>query len=134
MKKKYFLVILFLILAIFLNGCGGLVTPDTEEAKVKNTIQNYALAMSNQDWNRAKSYCIYNSYAYFMVEAIEYLADYYGVGVFTYKIGKIRDIEVDGDYAQANIHIVSTIGVWNEYIYLQKINSVWKIYTSYAYF
>jgi len=27
MRKKYFLVILFLILAIFLSGCGGIITP-----------------------------------------------------------------------------------------------------------
>lgn len=44
MRRKYFLVILLLILAIFLNGCGGLVTPDTDEAKIKEVIQNYALA------------------------------------------------------------------------------------------
>ena len=33
MRKVNFSVILFLILAIFLSGCGGLVTPATDEAK-----------------------------------------------------------------------------------------------------
>jgi len=132
MKNKILLVALVMVLVLALAGCGGVVTPDTEETKVKGVIQNYALAMNNQDWNKAKGYCIYQSYAYYMVEVIESLTDYYEV--FTYKIDKIRDIEVEGNYGEANIRIVSTIGVWNEYIYLQKINGIWKIYTSYAYF
>ena len=34
MKRKYFLVVLFLILAIFLSGCGII----TDEEKVRNVI------------------------------------------------------------------------------------------------
>ncbi len=134
MKRKYFLVILFLILVIFLNGCGGVVTPDTDEAKVKEVIQNYALAMNNQDWNKAKSYCVYNSWAYWMVESYEFLVDYYGFEIFTFKVDIIRDIEVEGNYAQADIHIVDSILVRWELTYLQKVGGVWKIYNSYAHF
>jgi len=35
MRRKYFLVILFLILAIFLSGCGGLVTPFRAEGTIE---------------------------------------------------------------------------------------------------
>ena len=56
--KKYFFVVLFLILAIFWSGCsgGGTVIPNTDEVKVKSAIQNYAFALNNQNWNEAKSY------------------------------------------------------------------------------
>jgi len=136
MKRKYFFVVLFLMLAMFLVGCGsGIVTPATDEAQVKGFIQNYASAMNNQDWNKAKSYCVYNSWAYLVVESYEYLVDYYGFEVFTFKVDKIRDIEIDDNYAQADIHIVSTLGSWHEDIYLQKVSGIWKIYNnSYAWY
>jgi len=40
MKRKYYLVILFLILAIFLVGCsgGGIVTPATDEASILSGV------------------------------------------------------------------------------------------------
>jgi len=67
MRKKYFFVILFLILAIFLVGCsgGGIVTPATDEAKIKSVLYDYCLALNDQNWSKAKSYCIYGSDAYF---------------------------------------------------------------------
>ena len=43
MKRKYLLVGLFLILVMFLVGCGG-VTPATDEAKIKSVINEYCLA------------------------------------------------------------------------------------------
>jgi len=127
MKRKYFLVVLFLILAIFLSGC-GMVTPAIDKIKIKATIQNYAFALNNQDWDRAKSYCVYSSDAYFMVETYEFYVNYYNVESFAFKIDEIRDIEINGNYAQAYIHTVATIGSWNEYIGLQKVNNIWKIY------
>jgi hypothetical protein len=40
-----------------------------------------------------------------------------------------------GNYAQAYIHIVSTVGSWYEDIYSQKVSGVWKIYNnSYAWY
>ena len=135
MKREYFLVILFLILAIFLSGCGvsGIVTPATDEAKIKSIIQNYAFALNDQNWNEAKSYCVYNSIAYQMVEVYEFYIANYNVEAFVYKIDKIKDIEIDDNYVQAYIHIVSTLGSWYENIYLQKVSDIWKIYNnSYA--
>jgi len=51
MKNKHFLVVLFLILAISLSGC-GIVTPDTDEAKVKSVIQDWSLAINAQNGTR----------------------------------------------------------------------------------
>jgi len=63
MKRKYFLVVLVLILAMFLVGCGsgGVVTPATDEAKIKSVINEYFLALSNQNWSKAKNCCVYGN-------------------------------------------------------------------------
>ena len=50
MKRKYFLVVLFLILAMFLSGCGGVVTPDYEykvEYKISGTAKSVSVTLSN---------------------------------------------------------------------------------------
>ena len=131
MKRKYFLIILFLILAIFLTGC-DILTPDVDKIEIKGVIQNYASAMNNQDWDKAKSYCVYQSWAYLYIEGYEWAIDYYGIEIFAFKIDNIRDIEVEGNYGQANIHIRDTFLVRWELAYLQKINGIWKIYEFYA--
>jgi len=46
MKRKYLLLVLFLILAIFLSGCSGVVTPDTYEYKVEYKISGTATSVS----------------------------------------------------------------------------------------
>jgi hypothetical protein len=70
-----------------------------------------------------------------MVDLYELYVVNNNVEAFTYKIDKIRDIEIDDNYAQADIHIVSTLGSWHEDIYLQKVSGIWKIYNnSYAWY
>lgn len=51
MKRKSVLLLSILILAIFLTGCstGGVVTPTTDEAKIKSVIQDYFLAINDQN-------------------------------------------------------------------------------------
>jgi len=134
MKSKILVVILIMFLVLVLIGCSDIVTPDSDEAKIKGVIQNYASALNNQDWNKAKSYCIYNSSAYWTVESYKLLVDYWEIGVFTFRVDIIRDIEVEGNYGQADIHIVDSLLVRWEYIYLQKVDGVWRMYNSYAHF
>ena len=141
MKKKYFFVILFLILAIFLVGCNGVVTPATDEAKVKNTIQNYALALNDQDWNEARSYCVYGSDAYYNVsvkeDIINVLYMYCSVVTLTYYVD-IINVDINGNYATAYVHttfLITACGYAEsddtyQYVYLQKIGNSWKIYDS----
>ncbi|MBU4294064.1 MAG: hypothetical protein KJ770_08450 [Actinobacteria bacterium] len=73
MKRKYFFVVLFLILAMFLVGCGsGIVTPViSEETQIRDLISKLCLAISDKNWSLAKSYCYPGSSAYLMIEQVE---------------------------------------------------------------
>jgi hypothetical protein len=138
-KKKYFLVVLFLTLAIFLSGCGGIVTPATDEANVKSVLNEYFLAINDLNWGKAKGYCVYGSDQYYSTSGFEdaanLLEQYYGsvnVTCFT----NISNVSVDGSDASAfvSINLVVTAGydyasdsISGNY-YLQKIGNNWKIY------
>lgn len=62
MKRKCLLLLTLLVLSIFLSGCsGGIVTPSTDEAKIKSVINEYFSALNEQDWDKAKSYCVVDS-------------------------------------------------------------------------
>ncbi len=139
MKKKYFFVILFLILAIFLVGCNGVVTPATDEAKVKSVIQDYYLAINDQNWSKAKNCCVYGSDQYYRVSLMEDAANtlqqYYGTVTITC-FADISNVSVNGSYASAYIDVivVVTAGIYYDtysdsgYLYLQKIGNNWKLY------
>ena len=76
MKRKYFLVGLFLILIMFLVGCSGIGLPDievpvTDEEKIENVINDFFLALNEQDWEDAKSLCVIDSIWYDFVSDIE---------------------------------------------------------------
>jgi len=76
MKRKYFLVGLFLILIMFLVGCSGIGLPDievpvTDEEKIENVINDFFLALNEQDWEKAKSLCVTDSIWYDFVSDFE---------------------------------------------------------------
>lgn len=80
MKRKYYFVVLVLILAMFLSGCsgGGIVTPViTDEAEIRNLISNFCVAVSNGDLNLAQSYYYPGSTAYLALEQFENLYNSY---------------------------------------------------------
>jgi spore coat protein CotH len=79
MKRKYYFVILFFILAIFLSGCsgGGIVTPANDEAQIRNLISNFCVAVSNGDLNLAQSYYYPGSTTYLALEQFENLYNSY---------------------------------------------------------
>ena len=139
MKKKYFFVILFLILAIFLVGCNGVVTPATDEAKVKSVIQDYYLAINDQNWSKVKNCCVYGSDQYYKVSLMEDAANtlqqYYGTVTITC-FADISNVSVSGGYASAyiNVTVLVTAGIYYDtysdsgYLYLQKVGNSWKLY------
>ena len=141
MKKKYFLIILFLIFAIFLSGCagGGIVTPATDKAKIKSVINEYFLALNDQNWSKAKSYCVYGSDRYYatcvLEDAINALYQSYGSVTITIFV-TISDVSVNGSYASAyiNVTVLITAGYYYDtyidsgYLYLQKVGNSWKLY------
>lgn len=137
MKKKYFLVILFLILAIFLNGCG--VTPATDEAKIKGVIQDWSLAINAQNWGKALSYCVHGSDAYYIVcqlrDAINSLNQYCSVVTINILVTDMQ-VSIYGSYADVSCYIdiiisycgyIESGGVGGD-LTLQKIGNNWKLY------
>jgi len=133
MKSKYFLVVLFLVLAIFLSGCGIV----TDESKVRDVIDEYFLAINAQDWDEAKDYCIYRSDKYYETCDFEDYIDslYPSVVIINYLID-IFDIIITGNLASAYIDGSLTIITDDSsitdnssgHLYLQKVDNNWKLF------
>ncbi|MBU4361942.1 hypothetical protein KJ813_04690 [bacterium] len=141
MKRKYFFVGLVLILVMFLVGCGssGIVTPANDEAKIKSVINEYYLALNDQNWSKAKGYCIYGSDIYYAICQMEDLANTIHTYCNTITINavvKIYDVSISGNYSQAYCYytyLITYCGYYendNKYIYydLQKVGNSWKLY------
>ena len=139
MKRKYFFVILFLILAIFLSGCNGTVTPATDESKIKSIIQEYYLALNDQNWSKAKNYCIYGSEKYYKTCQIEDMVNtgYQYCSIVTINtFVDIQNVSITGDYGQAYCDLsilISYCGYFESdnlsgILYLQKVGNSWKLY------
>jgi len=138
MKKRIILSGLIVFLILTLMGCnGGIVT---NELKIENVIQGYFSAISEQNWNKAKSYCLYGSDVYYetynLEQHINDLIFQYGTVTIIFDI-EISNISIYNiDYAEAYINGISSISYGSisdssdgsGYIYLQEINNNWKIY------
>ena len=141
MKRKGILLLSILIIAIFLTGCstGGVVTPATDEAKVKSVIQDYFLAINDQNWSKAKNCCVYGSDRYYatcvLEDAVNTLYQYATTVTITCFVN-ISNVSVNGSYASAYLSgsMVITADYYSEsgsasgYYYLQKVGNSWKIY------
>ena len=141
MKRKVFLVILFLMLATFLSGCsgGGIVTPATDEAKIKSVIYEYFLALNDQNWSKAKSYCVYGSDQYYAVCQAEDLVNtaYLFCNQVTVNfVVNIIDVSISGSYSQVHSYVsylITYCGYYeadevDSYLDLQKVGNSWKLY------
>jgi len=140
MKGKIILLLSILILVIFLTGCtGGVVTPATDEAKIKSVIQEYYLALNDQNWNKAKNYCIYGSDKYYKTctieDAINTLNLYCNIVTVNCFV-TISNVSIYGNYSDAYCYIsvtISACGYFESdsaygYLYLQKVGNSWKLY------
>jgi len=99
--KKSF-IILFLISVMLLSGCNGLVTPIiSEETQIKDLIGKFCVAISDKNWNLAKSYCYPGSSAYLMIEQFEsILAPYPQISdVIIWIVPSIYSINIIGNEA-----------------------------------
>ena len=139
MKKIYFLLILFLVFAIFLVGCGGVVTPATDEAKIKSVVNEYCLAINDQDWSKAKSYCVYGSEEYYEVCYIEDMINTYHLYCDIITINfyiDIYNVYIYGDYSEVYGYLTLVMSACGQFDsdsgyfwqYLQKVGNTWKIY------
>lgn len=143
MRRKHYLAVLFLLLAIFLAGCGAGIptTPGisiNEEANIKSVINEYFLAISYQNWSKAKSYCVYNSDRYYATVAMEQFVNslaLYGTVTISCLVN-ISNVSIYGNNAQAYVSLtlyMSYAGYFDTesgstYYYLQKVGNAWKIY------
>jgi len=113
MKRKYFLVVFFLILAMFLVGCSG-VGPNpsiTDETQISDLISKLCVAISAKDFDLAKSYCYPGSSAYLMIEQFETMVDPYSMNDVTiWAYPSIYSIVVTGNEATVVAEI--NIQIW----------------------
>jgi len=140
MKRKSFLILTFLVLAIFLSGCaGGIVTPATDEVKIKSVINEYCLAINGQNWSKAKSYCVYGSEAYYNTCDIENLVYAFNLFCNSTTINVHADIQyvyINGNYSEVYGYLTMVMSACgqsdsnsgNFLQYLQKVGNSWKLY------
>jgi len=139
MKKKYCFVFLFLVLAIFLSGCSGIVTPVNDEAAVKSVIYEYFLAINDQNWSKAKGYCVYGSDQYYAVcQAEDMATTAYSLcdQVTINAVVNIFNVFINGSYSQVYSYVsilITYCGYYysdegDSYLELQKIGNSWKLY------
>ncbi|GAH38293.1 unnamed protein product, partial [marine sediment metagenome] len=65
MKKKILLSVFVIFLVLILIGCAGIVPPPLHNAEeILRTVDNYWSALSNREFELAKTYCIINGNAY----------------------------------------------------------------------
>jgi uncharacterized protein YceK len=139
MKRKSLFLIVFIILAVFLSGCNGVITPATDEAKIKSVIYEYFLALNDQNWSKAKSYCVYGSDQYYAVCQAEDLFNtaYLLCNQVTINfVVNIIDVSISGSYSQVHSYVsylVTYCGYYeadegDSYLELQKVGNSWKLY------
>jgi len=138
MRSKILVVVLVMFLVLALVGC-GVVTPETDEAKVKGVIQDWSLAINAQNWNKALSYCVNGSDKYYYIcqlrDVINSLSQYCNVVTINILITNIQ-VSIYGSYANASCYVNAVISACgyseSDSIYgnltLQKIGNSWKLY------
>ena len=138
------LFILILVVITVFTGCGGGTV--SEETKIENVITEFFQALSDEDWDKARSYCVYGSLEYrYVTEIEEQWNNNFGVSGavvnLDFVIDNIDPIIVTGNYAQAHVYYSASVQLlylgqlyWEElfdgdwWFYLQKVGNNWKLY------
>ena len=116
------------------------VIPVTDEAKIKSVINEFFWAISDKNWSKAKSYCVYGSREYDAVcwfeEMYDYISSYADVVILDTSVDDILNVSIDGEYSKAYCYYSFTITVYDSdyerkinygYLNLQKVGSSWKL-------
>ena len=148
MKRKCLLILTILTLALILSGCAaGIVTPSTDEAKIKSVINEYFSALNDQNWSKAKSYCIYgedlyydviqwenivNSYSYCDIVHVNILVDIVDVNTQIELLDVLDPVEccvqcVMGDNSTACGNSLNDDPPFLIYLHLMKVGNSWKL-------
>ena len=138
---KIILILLLIATIVILSGCTDTAQPGDEIQK-STSIYEFFQALSEQDWNQAKSYCVNGSRAFDDVNNMEtqWLSNFEGIdGIdINYIVKNIESVTIIGKYAETYVHVDGIVLYEGEIIennpgdilqvYLQKISSVWKLY------
>jgi len=143
-STKLLKLVIFILLSVLITlfaGCASTgLSPD--EIKITDAIYGYFQAISDQDWDGARSYCVYESTAYNDVNNIKEL--------WYPDSGEIEEIDIDfivedidtiiitGEFAEAQVYIHGILFYNGDiveenpgeilFVYLQKIGDSWKLY------
>jgi len=137
MRKKILLLVFVVSLALVLVSCG--VIPDiSQKEEIKEVINNYWLALSNKQYELAKTYCMPYGNAYYAVEDYQTLSDYDYVTINW--TTNINWVGVTGNKATVSTDITLVVTVclegicstqieklYNYSMYLIKISGNWKL-------
>lgn len=141
-NKKLFYLSFFLIIALLLTGCGsGMITTpasSAEDTAIRIVINEYFLALSNQNWSKAREYCVYSGTRYYATSQMEATVNslYAYCNTVTFNTyANINNTYTNGDNAQANVHVYALITACgysdtqnkNTTYKLQKIGNSWKL-------
>jgi len=136
MKRKYFFVILFLILAMFLSGC-VIVTPDTDEVGgdfyiCENLLRGLYTALSNRNFTQALSYCKSGGLTFEYVNNLWNFAQENPTFYVTYQVYDVYDFSYLGGNLELYYNYSWTTNTIS-YLYgrrmiFEKINGEWKMF------
>jgi hypothetical protein len=102
---------------------GDLYLVCSEEEKIENSIQGFFQALSEQNWDKARNYCVNGSMAYEAVNEAE-LEGFDN----QYTIENIDPIIVDSIYSKAYVYFHDEVVNSETWFYLEEIGGIWKIY------
>ena len=137
-RKKISCISAFFILILLLSSCNSGISTDKE--LVKSVVDNYYSALSNKEWDLAKSYCVDESDSYNSVIAVEENVNNWSTECnnvtlnFSPDILKVDDIDGYNALASGFLTIVITCDDREPYeeiehftIGLQKNSYSWKL-------
>ena len=105
--KLIIFILLSVLIAVFAGCAGTPLSPD--EIKITDAIYGFFQAISDQDWDGARSYCVYKSMAYNDVNDIKELwypdsGEIEGIDI-DFIVEDIDTIIITGEYAEAQVYI-----------------------------
>jgi len=148
MNKKYYIIVIFLVLTISMSGCGGvgIVTPDINDIVgdaylCENLLKGFYNALSNQNFSQALTYCKSGGATFKLVNSRWDLALQYPTFYTNYQVYDVFDFKYVGQYLHLlhdfsyTIHSIygdtflvpQTTYYNNSLMLFEKVNGEWKM-------
>ena len=139
MERKHFsytIIILLIVLILILPGC----IPLSDEAEITYLINRYYFSIIKQNWDKARSYCVYNSDAYNDVTDIENNAAQWSSTIVDVTLDYsfyVKEIVITGKFATVNGILSYSITInesieeeesGEKTINVEKIDNTWMLY------